>query len=112
MTGPKRLRVTIIRAGRTVESGTLASLRHLSRTSIQAEMISDPGDLSRIDGVEDVRFDGATLHAQVDSGSLGTLIKVLGEAGVRSLISRPPTLEDLFLRHYGAGTETGQAVNA
>jgi ABC-2 type transport system ATP-binding protein len=105
-------RVTIIRAGATVESGTLESLRHLSQTSIKAEMISDPGDVSRIDGVEDVTFDGATLHARVDGGSLGELIKVLGDAGVRSLVSQPPTLEDLFLRHYGVGSETGQQVNA
>lgn len=93
-------RVTIIRAGRTVESGSLASLRHLSRTSIRAEMLSSPGDLSRIRGVEDVTIEGTTLCAQVDSESLGELIRVLGHAGVRSLVSQPPTLEELFLRHY------------
>ena len=93
-------RVTIIRAGRTVESGTLDSMRHLSRTSIKAEMIGNPGDISRIRGVEDVSVEGTTLRAQVDSESLGELIRVLGDAGVRSLISQPPTLEELFLRHY------------
>lgn len=101
-------RITIIRAGKTVESGTLESMRHLSRTAIKAEMVSDPGDLSRIRGVEDVRFDGHTLHAQVDSGSIGELIRVLGDAGVRSLVSQPPTLEDLFLRHY----DTSERVHA
>ncbi|OBI50909.1 ABC transporter ATP-binding protein [Mycobacterium kyorinense] len=95
-------RVTIIRAGQTVESGTLDSMRHLSRTSIKAEMIGDPGDLTRIKGVEDVSIEGTTLRAQVDGESLGELIRVLGDAGVRSLISQPPTLEELFLRHYGA----------
>ncbi|CAN5477819.1 multidrug efflux ABC transporter ATP-binding protein [soil metagenome] len=94
-------RVTIIRAGRTVESGTLTSMRHLSRTSIKAEMASDPGDLTGIDGVEDISFDGHTLRAQVDGDSIGELIRVLGNAGVRSLVSQPPTLEDLFLRYYG-----------
>ncbi|TVS88491.1 ABC transporter ATP-binding protein [Mycobacterium helveticum] len=93
-------RVTIIRDGRTVESGSLDSLRHLSRTSIKAEMIGDPGDLSRITGVEDVTVEGNTLRAQVDSESLGAVIRALGDAGVRSLISQPPTLEELFLRHY------------
>jgi ABC-2 type transport system ATP-binding protein len=93
-------RLTIIRAGRTVETGTLDSMRHLSRTSITAEMLRHPGDLSLIPGVEDVSLDGSTLRAQVDSESLGRVIKVLGDAGVRSLISQPPTLEDLFLRHY------------
>ena len=97
-------RVTIIRAGTTVESGTLESMRHLSRTSITAEMIGDPGDLRRIAGVTDVSVEGRTLHAQVDGGSLAEVVKALGDAGVRSLVSRPPTLEDLFLRHYGVGT--------
>jgi ABC-2 type transport system ATP-binding protein len=93
-------RVTIIRAGKTIESGSLDAMRHLSRTSIKAEMIGDPGDLTRIKGVEDVSIDGNTVRAQVDSESLGELIRVLGDAGVRSLISQPPTLEELFLRHY------------
>jgi ABC-2 type transport system ATP-binding protein len=96
-------RVTIIRAGRTVETGTLESMRHLSRTSIKAEMIGDPGDISRIRGVEDVAVQGRTVSAQVDGDSLGEVIKVLGDAGVRSLVSQPPTLEDLFLRHYDVG---------
>lgn len=93
-------RATIIRAGRTVESGSLAAMRHLSRTSIKAEMIGDPGDLTRFPGVNDVRVAGSTLHAQVDSANLGALIRVLGDAGVRSLTSQPPTLEELFMRHY------------
>ncbi len=101
-------RVTIIRAGRTVESGTLESMRHLSRTSIRAELLSNPGDLSRIRGVEDISYDGNILHAQVDGGSLGELIRVLGDAGVRSLISQPPTLEELFLRHYDVSEHGGR----
>jgi ABC-2 type transport system ATP-binding protein len=93
-------RVTIIRAGKVVESGSLDSMRHLSRTSVKAEMISDPGDLTRIPGVADVSIDGTTLRAEVDGNGLGDLIRVLGNAGVRSLVSQPPTLEELFLRHY------------
>ena len=96
-------RVTIIRAGKTVESGTLESMRHLSRTSIRAELLGDPGDLSRIKGVADLSIEGNTLHAQVDSESLGELIHLLGNVGVRSLVSQPPTLEELFLRHYQIG---------
>lgn len=98
-------RVTIIRDGKAVESGTLESMRHLSRTSIRAEMLRDPGDLSRIKGVEDISYDGHTLRAQVDSESLGEVIRRLGDAGVRSLVSQPPTLEELFLRHYGTGAD-------
>ncbi|MFF2083088.1 ATP-binding cassette domain-containing protein [Nocardia sp. NPDC058176] len=93
-------RVTIIRAGRTVESGSLAQLRHLSRTSITAELIGDPGEVASLPGVDDVERDGSTLRCQVDAEHLGTLIRVLGDAGVRSLTSAPPTLEELFLRHY------------
>ncbi|MFI5777907.1 ATP-binding cassette domain-containing protein [Nocardia sp. NPDC051570] len=93
-------RVTIIREGRTVESGTLAEMRHLSRTSIKAELTGDPGDLSRIPGVADISLEDHTLHCQVDGEHLGELIRVLGDTGVRSLVSQPPTLEELFLRHY------------
>src|SRR5262245_4018238 len=106
-------RVTIIRAGKTVESGTLESMRHLSRTSIRAELRGDPGDLSRIKGVADLSIEGNTLHAQVDSESLGELIHVLGNVGVSSLVSQPPTLEELFLRHYqidGQRTHSSEEV--
>ncbi|MGK8558495.1 ABC transporter ATP-binding protein [Nocardia gipuzkoensis] len=112
-------RVTIIRAGRTVESGSLSELRHLSRTSITAELLGDPGDLSRIPGVEDIELDGATLRCQVEGEHLGELIRVLGDTGVRSLTSAPPTLEELFLRHYHvdgdsaeSATTTGEKVRA
>ncbi|MEB3068785.1 ABC transporter ATP-binding protein [[Mycobacterium] vasticus] len=93
-------RVTIIRAGRVIESGSLDSLRHLRRTSIEADLLSDPGDLTRIPGVGNVHYSGTVLHAQVDSASLGELIRALSVAGVRSLTSQPPTLEELFMRHY------------
>ncbi len=101
-------RVTIIRAGKTVESGSLASMRHLSRTSIRAELTGDPGDLTRIRGVEDVSVNGNTVHVQVDGESLGELIRALGDAGVRSLVSQPPTLEELFLRHYNTADPDGR----
>ena len=94
-------RVTIIRSGRTVESGSLASMRHLSRTWITADLASDPGNLDRIPGVSDISFQGTVLRAQVDSHSLAELVRILGQAGVRSLVSQPPSLEELFLRHYG-----------
>jgi ABC-2 type transport system ATP-binding protein len=110
-------RVTIIRAGRTIESGTLESMRHLSRTSITADLLRDPGDLTRIRGVENVSYEGTVLHAHVDSEGLGELIRVLGHTGVRTLVSKPPTLEELFLRHYGVGSDgkrevSGQEVRA
>ena len=93
-------RVTIIRSGKTVESGTLESMRHLSRTSIKAELLGDPSSIGRLTGVENLTIDGHTLYAYVDGESLGDVIRMLGEVGVRSLVSQPPTLEELFLRHY------------
>jgi ABC-2 type transport system ATP-binding protein len=93
-------RVSIIRAGRTVETGTLAELRHLTRTSVVAELAAPPTGLDTLPGLHDVELNGATLHCQVDTDHLDALLRVLTAAGVRSLTSRPPTLEELFLRHY------------
>jgi ABC-2 type transport system ATP-binding protein len=76
-------RVTIIRAGRTVESGSLAELRHLTRITIEAETAS-----------------GERVHEQVEPDELQAVLERLVRAGVRSLESHPPTLEELFLRHY------------
>src|SRR5215212_3374175 len=97
-------RVTIIRDGRTVESGTLADLRHLSRTSVAAELARAPKGLGELPGVHDLRVEGRRVRCQVDAAGLDGLLAHLTPFGVRSLISQPPTLEDLFLRHY----ETGQ----
>lgn len=58
------------------------------------------GDLSRIPGVADVTLADGVLHAQVDVDGLPALVSALARAGVRSLVSQPPTLEELFLRHY------------
>ncbi|MFC7622776.1 ATP-binding cassette domain-containing protein [Microlunatus sp. GCM10028923] len=93
-------RVTIIRSGRTVESGTLASLRHLTRTSVAAELTGPVPDLSGLAGVHDVRLTGSMINCQVGASALSELLGLLARAGVGSLVSRPPSLEDLFLRHY------------
>ncbi|MFD7860678.1 ATP-binding cassette domain-containing protein [Streptomyces sp. NPDC059783] len=99
-------RVSIIRRGRTVETGTLAGLRHLTRTNITAELAADPDGLSRLPGVHDLDVRGRRVSLQVDTEQLDAVLKSLSAAGVRSLTSTPPTLEELFLRHYTA--ETGQ----
>ncbi|WP_460304000.1 ABC transporter ATP-binding protein [Actinocorallia aurea] len=93
-------RVTIIRSGRAVESGTLASLRHLTRTSVEADLASPPDGLASLPGVHDLVIEGNRLHCQVDTDRLGDLLATLVPLGVRGLDSRPPTLEELFLRHY------------
>ncbi|HET8643475.1 MAG TPA: ABC transporter ATP-binding protein [Pseudonocardiaceae bacterium] len=94
-------RVTIIRKGRAVETGTLTQLRHLTHTSIIAELMSRPDGLTDLPGVHGLAIDGNTVRCQVDTAHLDSVLKHLNSAGVRSLISRPPTLEELFLRHYG-----------
>ena len=96
-------RVSIVRAGRTVESGTLAELRHLTRTSIQAELAGPPDGLAGLPGVHQLEVDGTRVRAQVDADRLDEVLRHLSAAGVRSLISQPPTLEELFLRHYETG---------
>jgi ABC-2 type transport system ATP-binding protein len=95
-------RVSIIRAGRIVESGTLAELRHLTRTSIQAELARPPDRLTGLAGVHDLQLDGTRVHLQVDTPRLDEVMRHLSAAGLRSLVSQPPTLEELFLRHYQA----------
>lgn len=93
-------RVTIIRQGRTVQSGTLAELRHLTRTSVDAET-REPVDLTDLAGVHDLVVDGSRTRFDVDTEVLDAAVSRLVEAGLVSLTSHPPTLEELFLRHYG-----------
>ncbi|GLW67209.1 ABC transporter ATP-binding protein [Actinomadura rubrobrunea] len=93
-------RVTIIRKGRTVETGALADLRHLTRTSIDAELAAAPDGLSDLPAVHDLRVDGHRVRCEVDTADLDEVLRLLTSLGVRSLTSRPPTLEELFLRHY------------
>jgi ABC-2 type transport system ATP-binding protein len=93
-------RVSIIRAGRTVETGTLAELRHLTRTSISAELATPPSGLDTLAGVHDLVVDDNRVRFEVDTAELDAVLKHLTTFGVRSLVSQPPTLEELFLRHY------------
>ncbi|GGP04652.1 ABC transporter ATP-binding protein [Nonomuraea glycinis] len=93
-------RVTIIKDGRTVESGTLADLRHLTRTSIQADLAAPADGLAALPGVHDLRAEGSQVRFDVDTAALDTVLRHLTDAGVRGLVSRPATLEELFLRHY------------
>jgi ABC-2 type transport system ATP-binding protein len=93
-------RVSIIREGRTVETGTLADLRHLTRTSIAAELAQPPTGLDHLPGVTGLTVDGTRVRCEVETAQLDGLLKHLTTFGVRSLTSQPPTLEELFLRHY------------
>ncbi|WP_431990677.1 ATP-binding cassette domain-containing protein [Streptomyces albogriseolus] len=119
-------RVSIVRQGRTVQSGTLGELRHLTRTTVEAETERPAADLARLPGVHDLRtVDEATgrIRFTVDGAQVGAAVRALTDLGVRSLVSHPPTLEELMLRHYGDelaanghgtgadGQTTGQGTN-
>jgi ABC-2 type transport system ATP-binding protein len=114
-------RVTIIRAGRAVESGTLAEMRHLTRTSISADLAGQPVGLGQLAGVHDLDVQdvsglgagrlAARVRCEVDTDKLDAVLRRLTDAGVLSLVSQPPTLEELFLRHY-AGEGHGPAAAA
>ncbi|MFK0236613.1 ABC transporter ATP-binding protein [Streptomyces vinaceus] len=100
-------RVSIIRKGRTVETGTLADLRHLTRTSISAELAGPPNGIAHLPGVHDVEVRGLKIRLQADTDKLDAVLRSLADSGVRSLTSTPPTLEELFLRHYADDVHGG-----
>lgn len=97
--------VTIVRSGRTVQSGTLDQLRHLSRNAVRAVVARDPSALGGMDGVHDLTSrDDPTGHAvtfDVEADHLDPVMRALGDLGLRSLVTTPPSLEELFLREYG-----------
>jgi polyether ionophore transport system ATP-binding protein len=101
-------RVTIIRDGRAVESGTLVQLRHLARTSITAELAGPPNGLSGLPGVHDLEVQDSRVRFDVDNDALDAALRQLTSVGVRSLVSQPPTLEELFLRYYHRTRAAGE----
>jgi ABC-2 type transport system ATP-binding protein len=103
-------RVTIIRAGKTVETGTLSELRHLTRTSISVETVEPAGDLATLAGIHDLDVTDHRATFDVDTINLDEAVRHLTRFGIRSLTSRPPTLEELFLRHYGDEIEQQEAA--
>ncbi|QCB96640.1 ABC transporter ATP-binding protein [Arthrobacter sp. PAMC25564] len=114
-------RVSIIREGRVVDTGRLEELRHLTRTSVTADVAAVPPGLDAIPGVHDVVVVNHRVSAQVEPSGLAPLMRALTDVGLHSLVSQPPTLEDLFLRHYGpaaravptaAASGTGRPGNA
>jgi polyether ionophore transport system ATP-binding protein len=105
-------RLTIIRRGRAVEQGTLAELRHIRNTSYVVETDRPIVGLESIPGVRLINVAGHTTAFEADASAVGTAFDAVHAAGVRSLFGQPPTLEQLFLRHYEAelnGVEPGVA---
>jgi ABC-2 type transport system ATP-binding protein len=95
-------RVTIIRDGRAVETGALAEMRHLGRISVEAELAA-PTALDEVAGVHELTVTGTLVRCQVEPPALDEVLGRMHRAGLRSLTCRPPTLEELFLRHYSPG---------
>jgi len=94
-------RIAILRSGALVEMGTMAQLRHLSALTVEATFEGDVPDVTQVPGVSMVEVQGPTLRCQV-RGSVEPLLAVLAHSGVHELLSREPSLEELFLSHYGA----------
>ncbi len=108
-------RVSIIRQGQVVQSGTLTEMRHLTRTSVEAVTERPVTGLAELAGVHHVTTEDGRLRFDVDGAALDAAIARVSAAGIRSLTSHPPTLEELMLRHYGdelAASGNGQGVSA
>jgi len=104
-------RVGILRHGVLVDMGTLSEMRHLSSLTIEATFEGSVPTLDRVPGVSAVTVDGQTVRCQVQ-GAIEPLLKVLANASVHELLSREPSLEELFLAHYGADDQTRDAAAA
>jgi ABC-2 type transport system ATP-binding protein len=94
-------KISIIRKGKIVESGTLDELRHLTRTSIQVETAKKIIGLEKLVGVHEVSVNNLQAEFKVDGDKLNEIIAYLSQFEFKSLISRPPSLEELFMHHYG-----------
>jgi ABC-2 type transport system ATP-binding protein len=105
-------RVTIIRNGRAAESGTFAELRHLTRTTVVVETARPAASLASLAEVHDPTIDGNKARFSVDSGDLNRVLERLVQYDVRALTSTPPTLEELFLRHYGDRLNRSRVLEA
>jgi ABC-2 type transport system ATP-binding protein len=102
-------RIGILREGRLVEIGTLASMRHLSTLTVEVLFDVAPPDLRLVPGVRRAVVDGKRVHLEFQ-GPIEPLLTALAGTGVRELLSREPSLEELFLAHYGSNTSAGTAI--
>ncbi len=93
--------ISIIRQGKIVETGSLTELRHLTRTSVEAVTDRPADGLANLAGVHGLRTADGQVRFEVDGDQLAVVVRELGDLGVQGLTVRPPTLEQLLLRHYG-----------
>jgi ABC-2 type transport system ATP-binding protein len=94
-------RISIIRKGRVVETGSLEQMRGRARTNVSATLSDGAGVLTALPGITDLRVEGQRVHFSVDAETLGDAMSVLARHGMSALTVTPPSLEDLFLQHYG-----------
>jgi len=95
-------RVAIIREGHVVDTGALSQLRHLTQINMLVQTAKPLAGLEGIKGVHGIEEQDGALRFQVEHDALGPVMEMVGKAGVIRLESMPPTLEDLFMRHYSA----------
>ena len=103
-------RVAIIREGEIIETGTLSQMRHLTRTKLTVETRKAMVGLSELKGVQDAVHTNEGWAFQVDSEEMEQVINYISQFGVLKLESAPPTLEDLFIRHYKEDSEEQSSV--
>lgn len=101
-------RVGIIRQGTIIETGSLAELRYLIRTHLTVALASPAPKLAEMEGVHNLINDNGVLSFQIDNDKLEDIMTILASCGIRQLESAPPTLEDLFMRHYGNQEEASR----
>lgn len=95
-------RVGIIRQGEIIETGSLAKLRHLTRTHLIFQTSNVVPGLESLKGVHELKADGGNISLKADAEELGAILQYISQFGINKLESMPPTLEELFMRHYKA----------
>lgn len=103
-------RVSIIRAGKVVESGSLAELRHLTRTNVKVATGQPLSGLEKLKGVHDIHQENSHTSFEADTANINEIISYLTKFEIRHLTCNPPTLEELFMRHYGNAPQTNRPV--
>jgi ABC-2 type transport system ATP-binding protein len=105
-------RVSIIRNGRNVETGTLAEMRHVTDTRVDVTLTSAPPPLDALPWVSAAEIDGNRLRREVPAEQIGALLTELGPYGITTLTCQPPTLEQLFLRHHDRNATVSESASA
>lgn len=104
-------RISIVRQGQVVETGSLAQLRHMTRTTVVARTDHAAEGLSRLPGVHDLTHEDGQVRFQVDGDRIDGVMRALAPLGVRELVAHPPTLEQLLIRHYGQSVDADSVAH-